>query len=500
MFELTKDGSEIIQKITGKDSKGKYKKVKVADVVDNKVELVEGAKESTKTKPAQKMEEGLHEKLEKWVAERLAEDYTIEQLINEVVPNSKLSNSNKELVIDYLKAQMDNGKVTPAKEEVKRQAQPEEVMTKDKFKEEAVAQVKKIIKEKAGKPELYTKEEEQIIENAKDSGVLQQANKELIEEITPSKEYTGKLAEVRSKVDSIDKELSALLDGVKDMNVRQAVKEHFTKKLNEIKADKSRLDKLIDRLQTTLDNRAERKYGENTNLLKGIVASIDNLVRKMLNQLVRLRKMVKGLNKQYSSIEATMNELLKDIDNIENMSEPVKMTVGEVRTIDESVYGKPILEVDGKRVEAPKRIIEVGPKKGNLVAQSTAINDALEAVKLDKLSELRNELYSITNEEVEFEAIVEDKKVKQIEIMSTNKSSLSNKLIRGLLLNFPMNNAVHKIIKRGNDSVFGKLTGNPFANTNRLLDVLPKSFKEFFASDKESRKALKENIETMATY
>ena len=44
VFELTKDGSEIIQKIDGKDSKGKYKKVKVADVVDNKVELVEGYK------------------------------------------------------------------------------------------------------------------------------------------------------------------------------------------------------------------------------------------------------------------------------------------------------------------------------------------------------------------------------------------------------------------------------------------------------------------------
>ena len=412
-FELSKDGSEIIQKITGKDAKGKYTKVKYADIVDNKLVKVES------------------KKVEK-----------------------------------------------PAK------VQPEDVANKEEYYNKAkVEEVKTIIKEKAGKPEEYTKEEEQIIENAKDSGVLQQANKELVEEIKQAeqvKEYTGPLSSVRSRVDSIDKELSALLDNVKDMNVKQTIKEFYTKKLNEINSDKVKVNKLIDRLEATLDKRVDRKYGESTNLIKGIVGQIDKLVRKMLNQIKRLRTIVSGLNQKYKKLNDDMNSLLKEINEVEAeyTSKPIKTTVGKVTTIDESLYGKPILEVNGKRIVAEKRIIEKGPKTGKEVAQSTAINDALELVKMDKVAELRDELKS----------------------MPKGRTSLNAKLIGRMLLNFPMNSSVHRIIKRTNDSVFGQLTGNPFADTNRLLDVLPKSFKELFASDKESRETLIENINTMATY
>lgn len=409
-FELTKDGSEIIQKITGKDAKGKYTKVKYADIVDNKLVKVES------------------KKVEK-----------------------------------------------PAK------VQPEEVANKEEYYNRAkVEEVKTIIKEKAGKPEEYTKEEEQIIENAKDSGVLQQANKELVEEIKQAeqvKEYTGPLASVRSRVDSIDKELSALLDNVKDMDVKQTIKEFYTKKLNEINSDKVKVNKLIDRLEATLDKRVDRKYGESTNLIKGIVGQIDKLVRKMLNQIKRLRTMVSGLNQKYKKLNDDMNSLLKEINEVEAeyTSKPTKTTVGKVTTIDESLYGKPVLEVNGKRIEVTKRVSE---KTGKEVAQSTAINDALELVKMDKVAELRDELKS----------------------MPKGRTSLNAKLIGRMLLNFPMNSLVHRIIKRTNDSVFGKLTGNPFADTNRILDVLPNTFKEFFASDKESRETLIENINTMATY
>lgn len=409
-FELTKDGSEIVQKITGKDAKGKYTKVKYADIVDNKLVKVEA------------------KKVEK-----------------------------------------------PAK------VQPEEVANKKEYYNKAkVEEVKAIIKEKAGKPEEYTKEEEQIIENAKDSGVLQQANKELVEEIKQAeqaKEYNGPLAQVRSRVDSIDKELSTLLDNVKDMYVKQTIKEFYTKKLNEINSDKVRVNKLIDRLEATLDKRVDRKYGESTNLIKGIVGQIDKLVRKMLNQIKRLRTMVSGLNQKYKKLNDDMNSLLKEINEVEAeyTSKPVKTTIGTVTTIDESLYGKPVLEVNGNRIEVTKRVSE---KTGKEVAQSTAINDALELVKMDKVAELRDELKS----------------------MPKGRTSLNAKLIGRMLLNFPMNSSVHRIIKRTNDSVFGQLTGNPFADTNRLLDVLPKSFKEFFASDKESSETLIENINTMATY
>ena len=71
-----------------------------------------------------------------------------------------------------------------------------------------------------------------IIENAKDSGVLQQANKELMEEVKQPKTYSGPLAEVRQKAAEVDKELGLLLDGVKDMDVKQNIKTFFNKKLN----------------------------------------------------------------------------------------------------------------------------------------------------------------------------------------------------------------------------------------------------------------------------
>ena len=302
----------------------------------------------------------------------------------------------------------------------------------------------------------------------------------MVEEIKQAeqvKEYTGPLASVRSRVDSIDKELSALLDNVKDMDVKQTIKEFYTKKLNEINSDKVKVNKLIDRLEATLDKRVDRKYGESTNLIKGIVGQIDKLVRKMLNQIKRLRTMVSGLNQKYKKLNDDMNSLLKEINEVEAeyTSKPAKTTVGKVTTIDESLYGKPVLEVNGKRIEVTKRVSE---KTGKEVAQSTAINDALELVKMDKVAELRDELKS----------------------MPKGRTSLNAKLIGRMLLNFPMNSLVHRIIKRTNDSVFGKLTGNPFADTNRILDVLPNTFKEFFASDKESRETLIENINTMATY
>lgn len=451
VFELTKDGSEIIQKIDGKDSEGKYKKTKIADVVDNKVVLIEGYKgvnESTKTQtePEQKMEEWPDKELEKWAAKRLAElmeeDYTIE--------------------------------------EVKRQAQPEEVMTKDKFKEEAVKQVKDIIKEKAGKPELYTKEEEQIIENAKDSGVLQQANKELMEEVKqtePAKEYTGPLADVRSKVDSIDKELSKLLDGVKDLEVKQTIKDYYTKQMNELKNDKSKINGLINRLEKAIDDRAKRVHGDNSKLIKGIASQIDKILRQMLKQLNRLTNMVKDINQKHKQLTNTMNDLLKDVKAIEEeyTSKPIKLTIGTVTTIDEKLYGVPVVEVNGVRKEAPKRVSE---KTGKEVAPSTAIKEALELVKEDKIAELRDELKA----------------------MPKGETSLSAKLFGRLMLNFPINHTVHKLVTRSNDSVFGRVVGNPFKDVNKLLDILPKNFKDFFARDKESKEELIENINTMAKY
>ena len=48
--------------------------------------------------------------------------------------------------------------------------------------------------------------------------------------------------------------------------------------------------------------------------------------------------------------------------------------------------------------------------------------------------------------------------------------------------------------------MFGQLTGNTFAKADRLLEVLPKGFKDFFITDAESKQSLLDNFATMAEY
>jgi hypothetical protein len=400
VFQVNTDGSETIQKVTGKDSEGKFTKVKYADVVDDKVVIInkptETATNTKNTKPEEKPADV---------------GVPVEQ------PKAKVETTNKGSIPDKT-----------AKKEEYYAAAPKKV--------------------------------EPVVETPK----------------TP-------LSDVRVRIAYVNEELSDLIANVPDMEVKKHVKEHYTKKLEELQEDRTKLGELMDRLEVTLNKRMVRKYNhKDLKLITAIVAQIDRLVSKMLHQINRLHKMLKKTNKQYSRLATEMKTILQEIKDIEKekdfTSEPVKTTIGTVTTIDEKLYGKPIVEVDGIRVVAEKRIIKTGPKKDQIIAQSTAINDALELVKLDKMAKLRDELKD----------------------MPKGETSLSAKLTGRLLLNFPMNSSVHKIIKRGTDSVFGKLTGNTFANPTKLLEVLPKGFKEFFASDKESREALIDNIETMAKY
>ena len=85
--------------------------------------------------------------------------------------------------------------------------------------------------------------------------------------------------------------------------LNKTLKHSSIKKLNEVKEDKAKVNKLIDRLETTIDNRTNRKYGENSKLLKAIVSQIDNLVKGMLKQLARLTQMVRGLDQKHKKLK-----------------------------------------------------------------------------------------------------------------------------------------------------------------------------------------------------
>ncbi len=453
VFQVNTDGSETIQKVTGKDSEGKFQKVKFADVIDDKVVTLNKSTETvTNTKNTKPVEPKEVTKVTKqWVQKQLDAGKSVEEVRAMVDANSNLSPVYRSNVGKHLDTLV-KPEEKPADIEVPVEQTKAKVETTNKGS----------IPDKTANKEEYYAEAPKVVEPVKS-------------EVVPPKTPLG---EVRIRIAYVNEELSNLIANVPDMEVKKHVKEHYTKKLEELQEDRSKFGTLIDRLEVTLNNRIARKYNhKDLKLITAIVAQIDRLVSKMLHQINRLHKMLKKTNKQYSRLATEMKTILQEIKDIEKdfTSEPVKTTIGTVTKIDEELYGVPVVDVDDTRIVANKRL---NKKNGKLVAQSTAINDALELVKLDKMAELRDELKA----------------------MPKGETSLSAKLTGRLLLNFPMNSAVHKIVKRGTDSVFGKLTGNTFANPTKLLELLPKSFKEFFASDKESREALIENMETMATY
>ena len=91
----------------------------------------------------------------------------------------------------------------------------------------------------------------------------------------------------------------------------------------------------------------------------------------MLKQLARLTQMVRGLNQKHKNLRDSLNNLMTEIEKVESAykSAPTKTTIGKVSSIDEELYGVPVLEVNNTRVEALKRVSE---KTGKEVAQSTA--------------------------------------------------------------------------------------------------------------------------------
>jgi len=348
--------------------------------------------------------------------------------------------------------------------------------------DEPKQEVKKIMNEKGFDSDYKNMSEEDIAEltRLEEERLIQEPVEATIDDgVLPEQVESdnGPLSEVRAKIEFVNKELSALIDGVKDMNVKKHVKEYYAKKLGDLQEDRTRLGKMLDRLETALDKRMNRKYDtEAKSILAGLVAQIDKLVKQMIKQINRLDKMLKKTNKQYRKVNAELQTILDAINAIEAefTSEPVKTTIGTITKIDEELYGTPVVDVNGERVIAKRQL----KKDGKLEAPGTAMNRALELVKNDKIAELRDEL-------------------KEIE---AGKTSLSAKLIGRLLINYPANSPIHRLVKRANDSVFGQLTGNPFAKADRLLEVLPKGFKEFFITDAESKVELLENFKTMADY
>ncbi|MFW9602486.1 MAG: hypothetical protein ACMV1B_09215 [Prevotella sp.] len=280
------------------------------------------------------------------------------------------------------------------------------------------------------------------------------------------------LRAVREKIAKLDEALSAELAKVKDMDVKQHIKDYYAKKLDEINADKTKLNSLFDRIEKAVDARLDRLEGISTkNPLAGLIAYADKLIKSMLNKLDELRNKLRLNKNQFDATKAELNDLLGMINTIEQdyldskgiKPEVVKTSIGKVTKYADTVYGKPMLETKTKRVEAVQKTTSKG-----LQTPETALNQAM--------------------------AELVDEAIAGYEAQS---NSLSAKLMVRNLQNFHISSAVHRMIEQGQDSIFGKMGPNLFSNPKALLEALPKSFKEFFVTDEEDGKALIDNFKTM---
>lgn len=481
-FQVDADG-ESIQAVTYKD--GKPVKTKIADVVGDKVVPIEkyAPAKIEVAKPAVELKKPTESNVEPAKVEvakeqdlsnltKKQQEFMAKYKAGKMKYTAGLTRRYDELME---KAKQPKADKTPMGKPAKKESRARQIKAAAEIRisegeDEAAARVKAMFKpEDEVKAYAQTLSDEDIAEMDR---VAEEAKVQ-----TAPVEPEGPLATVRASIAKVDAELSQLIAGVPDMEVKQQVKAYYAKKLGEIQADKTRLGKMIDRLETVLSKRMDRKYDAKAgNVITALVSQIDRLVKSMLTQLSRLEKMLKTASKQYKTVTNELKAILAEIDaiEIEPTNKPIKTTIGTVVSINEKVYGTPIVEVNGERVIAERKL----NTKGELEAASTAINRALDEIAKEKMTELRVELKE----------------------MEKGRTSLGAKLLGRLLINFPISSPIHRILKRSEDSVFGQLTGNTFADTARLLEVLPKGFKEFFITDAESKQALMDNFMTMAKY
>lgn len=286
------------------------------------------------------------------------------------------------------------------------------------------------------------------------------------EELTPD---TKPLSAVREKIAEFDSALAELTQDVSDMELKAAVKNYYNNKLGEIGKERDKLSNLLNRMESAIDKRAERlEANADMSTFGKMIAYADRLVKSMLNKLEQLRSRIKLNKDKYYKTKNELGQILKLINDIESKYTPeeVKTSVGKVKKFKDSLYG-PMVEQGDKRVSAKQTLTKSGSK---VQSASSALNDAMQELANEKIKELDSE------------------------------NVLGAKLIKRLLKNFPLSRSIHRIVKRGQDSLFGRMDSKMFANPKELIAQLPKSFKDVFMGDVESRESLLNNFKTMDGY
>ena len=152
-----------------------------------------------------------------------------------------------------------------------------------------------------------------------------------------------------------------------------------------------------------------------------------------------------------------------------------------------------MIETKDKRVEA----VQVMQKNG-LQSVSGALAAAITSLKNEERAKLKLQTTkAVIDEKTDKPKL--DENGDEIRV-DDPAGSLGARIMTRVIENFDLNTAVHRIIEQGEDSIFGRMDADMFSNPKKLLDALPKSFKEFFITDGKNgtdSKDLIENFKTM---
>lgn len=362
---------------------------------------------------------------------------------------------------------------------IRSKATPDEVVYKEdyqakaKFKEDEVIETAKPVEptivEETKEVEPETKAVPEYKPNNEDYHNAAKFAKEP-EAVVEPKAKPSTMTQIRDTIAKLDAELAAELEGVQDMDMKAHVKAHYKKKLEEIQAERGKLDKMMDIVELAVDKKLDENASKKVN---AVLAFASKIVKDLLNRLAQLRTKLRLNREQHKAVVAEMNNLLDAITQIEkeyletNKTKPVevKTAIGKVTKYEDSVYG-PMVEAGDKRVAADKKLKSGKPDMYN----------AMEVIKAEKIAELDAEI--------------------------AETGSLGARLLKRNLERYGLGTVINRILERSKDSIFGKMNADMFANPEELIANLPKGFKDVFLAEgnKEDKDLLIEHFATMDKY
>ena len=377
-------------------------------------------------------------------------------------------------VVDGKVKMLDN---TTVQQKAKTAVEPDEVVHKEDYKDEYIQRIKKVMKDREVSKESPTTK---IMQN--NPTVDKTPNKEnmeyeagqqmpkvagVVQSNNQKEAPKDPLRVVRDRIATMGEAIIEVASTVDDMNLKTAIKNYYKKELADIDSKLSVLQKSIVNLEKDIkigNISVDRLINVMRKLALEILTQIDQMTVKLGKVNVRTDYLVEKKN----ILTTEMNALVTAIDVIEayygQKTTTEKTAVGTITKYEDSVYG-PMAELGDKRKSA-----EPYPTKKDktvLVTPATAMSTAMKELGIERANELIEE------------------------------GSLGGTVLANNIKKFTLISPIVKILKQTEDSIFGKMNKEMFSNPEKLIENLPKSFKEIFASKDESKDELIKNINTM---